>query len=284
MNRPGNSDLFYYQKDHFSSNGPPHEHKIKTRGLFYVSFYTPGWYHRNSPTKVHEGMLKMRSVKIIRLDSDQTGKKEYVRYYDDIAAELSSGKIIALPSDTFYALSTDPFNILSVERLLRIKKRHPSNPMPLFIESIETITGVGNADPRLLETLAANFWPGPLTVVIRASGNLPGITLGHTGKAGVRIPDYPPLNEVLKRAGGIAVGTSANRSGAPPLPDAKAILEEFGNELDLVVDGGRSKGALPSTVIDITGKTPLILREGAVSLTAIREAGIRVEGVVKNRR
>ena len=157
MNRPGNSDLFYYQKDHFSSNGPPHEHKIKTRGLFYVSFYTPGWYHRNSPTKVHEGMLKMRSVKIIRLDSDQTGKKEYVRYYDDIAAELSSGKIIALPSDTFYALSTDPFNILSVERLLRIKKRHPSNPMPLFIESIETITGVGNADPRLLETLAANF-------------------------------------------------------------------------------------------------------------------------------
>ena len=238
----------------------------------------------NSPLKVHEGMLKMRATEIIQLDSEQTGKKEYTRLYEDVASELSSGKIIALPSDTFYALSTDPFNTLSVERLLRIKKRHLSNPLPLFIESIETITGVGKADPRLLATLAANFWPGPLTVVIKAYGNLPRITIGHTDKVGVRIPDYPPLNEILKRAGGIAVGTSANRSGEPPLPDAKAILEEFGDELDLIVDGGRSKGALPSTVIDITGETPLILREGAVSLTAIREAGIRAEGFVKIRR
>ena len=173
---------------------------------------------------------------------------------------LSRGGVAAVPTETFYALAADPFNTGAVERIFRIKGRDDGNPLPVLFADRGSLEALGvTADSGTLANYFA-VWPAPLTVVfpirapIAASRGVPTLA--------VRIPASRALRELLLAVGPLT-GTSANRSGAPPLSDPDAVEAGFRREIDVLVDGGQTPGGLPSTLLDATREPPVVLRRGA---------------------
>jgi L-threonylcarbamoyladenylate synthase len=173
---------------------------------------------------------------------------------------LSRGGVVAIPTETYYALAADPFNADAVERIFRIKGRDDGNPLPvLFADRLDLETLGVTADAGTLANYLA-VWPAPLTVVfpIRA----PIAASRGASTLAVRIPAARRLRELLLAVGPLT-GTSANRSGAPPLSDPDAVEAGFRREIDALVDGGRTPGGLPSTLLDATREPSVVLRRGA---------------------
>ncbi|MFQ5532461.1 MAG: L-threonylcarbamoyladenylate synthase [Candidatus Methylomirabilales bacterium] len=182
----------------------------------------------------------------------------------EIVAVLKAQGTVALPTDTVYGLAVDIFSAAAVERLLTLKGRPSGKPIPIFISSIEALEGVVRGIPGPAERLAQEFWPGPLTLILHASPQIPeGITAG-TGTVGVRIPELPLIGAILTALGSCISGTSANRSGGRNPVTVRDVVDEIGQGCDLIVDGGRVGGGVPSTVLDCTHFPFRLLREGAV--------------------
>ena len=173
---------------------------------------------------------------------------------------LRRGGVAAVPTETFYALAADPFHTDAVERIFRIKGRDDGNPLPvLFVNRLDLEALGVTADSGALAIYFA-VWPAPLTVVfpIRA----PIAASRGVSTLAVRIPASRVLRELLLAVGPLT-GTSANRSGAPPLSDPDAVEASFRREIDVLVDGGRTPGGLASTLLDATREPPVVLRRGA---------------------
>ena len=177
---------------------------------------------------------------------------------------LKSGGIIAIPTDTVYGLGADPFNASAVQKLYTIKGRPDGKPIPLVLSSVEDVRRVAQNLPDYFFHLTDRFWPGGLTVIVEAKDLLPVLTAGGN-TVGVRIPDNPLLLKILKTFGGPAAITSANLSGEPPATSPQEIGEELASRIDVIVDGGKTPGPIPSTVYDISVSPPLIRRHGVVS-------------------
>ena len=177
---------------------------------------------------------------------------------------LKSGGIIAIPTDTVYGLGADPFNPSAVQKLYTVKGRPDGNPIPLVLSSVRDIHRFSRNLPDFFFHLTDRFWPGGLTIVIESKGLLPVLTAGGN-TVGVRIPDNPLLLEILQAFGGPMAITSANLSGEPPATSPEEIGEELTSRIDLVVDGGKTPGPVPSTVYDISVSPPLVRRHGVIS-------------------
>ncbi len=177
---------------------------------------------------------------------------------------LKSGGIIAIPTDTVYGLAADPFNPDAVQRLYTVKGRPDGKPIPLVLSSVADVHRVSQNLPEFYFHLTDRFWPGGLTIVIEAKGLLPVLTAGGN-TVGVRIPDNPLLLQILRAFGGPAAITSANLSGEPPATSPEEIGEELASRIDMIVDGGKTPGPIPSTVYDISVSPPLIRRHGVIS-------------------
>ena len=173
---------------------------------------------------------------------------------------LRRGGVAAVPTETFYALAADPFNTDAVGRIFRIKGRDDGNPLPVLFANRLDLEGLGvTADSGTLANYFA-VWPAPLTVIfpIRA----PIAASRGVSTLAVRIPASRALRELLLAVGPLT-GTSANRSGSPALADPDAVEAGFRREIDVLVDGGRTPGGLPSTLLDATREPPVVLRRGA---------------------
>lgn len=177
---------------------------------------------------------------------------------------LKSGGIIAIPTDTVYGLAADPFNADAVQRLYMVKGRPDGKPIPLVLSSVEDVHRVSQNLPGFFFHLTDRFWPGGLTIIIEAKDLLPVLTAGGS-TVGVRIPDNPLLLQILGTFGGPAAITSANLSGEPPATSVEEIGEELTSRIDMIVDGGKTPGPIPSTVYDISISPPLIRRRGVIS-------------------
>ena len=177
---------------------------------------------------------------------------------------LKSGGIIAIPTDTVYGLAADPFNADAVQRLYTIKGRPDGKPIPLILSSVADVHSVSQNLPGFFFHLTDRFWPGGLTIVVEAKSLLPVLTAGGD-TVGVRIPDNPLLLQILRTFGGPAAITSANLSGEPPATSPEEIDEELASRIDMIVDGGKTPGPIPSTVYDISVSPPLIRRHGVIS-------------------
>lgn len=177
---------------------------------------------------------------------------------------LKSSGIIAIPTDTVYGLAADPFNPDAVKRLYTVKGRPDGKPIPLVLSSVADVHRVSQNLPEFYFHLTDRFWPGGLTIVIEAKGLLPVLTAGGN-TIGVRIPDNPLLLQILRAFGGPAAITSANLSGEPPATSPEEIGEELASRIDMIVDGGKTPGPIPSTVYDISVSPPLIRRHGVIS-------------------
>lgn len=176
---------------------------------------------------------------------------------------LKSGGLVAFPTDTVYGLAADPFNPAAIQRLYAAKERDMSKAIAVLVAGVEQLdlitTGLSDAADRL----AARFWPGALTLVISRRPELPP-ELSALPTIGVRMPDHAFALKLLRASGPLAT-TSANRSGEENPLTADDVLQQLGGRIELVLDGGRCPGGIPSTVVDCTVPDGRILREGALN-------------------
>jgi L-threonylcarbamoyladenylate synthase len=178
------------------------------------------------------------------------------------ADALRAGGLIVYPTETLYALGAAGLLASAAGRVRLAKGRSDGHPLPLIVADAEAARTVCAAWPSAADALAARFWPGPLTFVLPASGSVPVEVTAGTGNVAVRVSGLA-LARALARAAGPLVSTSANRSGEPPATSCAEALAAVGGAIALALDGGPCTGA-PSTIVDLTGDRPALLREGAI--------------------
>lgn len=182
----------------------------------------------------------------------------------DAAQLVRGGGLIVYPTDTVYGLGCDPRNAAAVDRLFAAKNREPK-PIPVLCDAIERVRILAEVTPGA-ERLAAEYWPGQLTIVLPLKESVaPKIHQG-SGTVAVRIPGSDLCRELIRDCGGLLTGTSANLSGRPPCKTAADAEEQLGEAVDLILDGGRLEG-LPSTIVALRENGIEVLREGAVRVS-----------------
>ena len=184
---------------------------------------------------------------------------------------LQRGGLVALPTDTLYGLGAHPFIDSAVRRLYDAKGRPDSKPVPLLLSSPDDLTLVSDQTDGLAHALAAAFWPGALTLVVRCRADIPSLANGWGVTVAVRVPDHTVPRELCARLGAPITGTSANLGGGPNPTTAQDVESQLGDKIDLIIDRGPCPGALPSTIVDVSGDSPAILRQGVISRMAIEE-------------
>ncbi|OGB91518.1 MAG: threonylcarbamoyl-AMP synthase [candidate division NC10 bacterium RBG_16_65_8] len=181
------------------------------------------------------------------------------------AAEvLRRGGLVAFPTDTLYALGADALSAEAIERVLTVKGRSRGKPLSVLVPSVDAITALDVSLTDNLRDALRTFWPGPLTVVVTATGRFPSVLTAATGTIGLRIPEGAVARALLAACGRPVIGTSANKAGGPDPADAKTVQRAIGGQIDLILDGGRVALGVPSTVLDCTAEPARILREGAI--------------------
>jgi L-threonylcarbamoyladenylate synthase len=183
----------------------------------------------------------------------------------EAAKWIRNGGVVALPTDTLYGLAADPFRADAVARLFTVKGRTADRAVPLIAADADQIAARLGPLPPAGVRLAAKFWPGPLTLLIEAPAALALDVTGNTGRVGVRVPAHDIARAVCRAADGPVTATSANRSGEPGTADPAEVERTLGDAIDLLIDAGPTRGGAPSTIVDVTGPTPLLVRAGAVS-------------------
>ena len=183
---------------------------------------------------------------------------------------LSNGGVAAVPTDTLYAFAASVFIERSVERIFELKGRPDNQGMPVLLDGIDRMNSCVLDIPELALPLMDVFWPGPLTIVLRRSPAVPSVVCGGLETVGIRVPDHELTRGIVKELDAPITGTSVNRSDSESLNSAELIANEFGDQIDLIVDSCTGAGKA-STVIDMTGVVPLVLREGAVNIDEIRD-------------
>ncbi|WP_448223160.1 L-threonylcarbamoyladenylate synthase [Gordonia iterans] len=180
------------------------------------------------------------------------------------------GRLVVLPTDTLYGIGCDAFDAEAVAALLAAKRRGRDMPVPVLVGSWHTVDGlVQRVSPQARE-LVQSFWPGGLSLVVEQAPSL-AWDLGDTdGTVMLRMPLHPVAIEVLREVGPMAV-SSANVSGGQPSSTVAQAREQLGDSVAVYLDGGPADHAVASTIVDLTGESPVVLREGAVSIDAIAE-------------
>ena len=182
---------------------------------------------------------------------------------------LREGGLVAFPTDTVYGVGTLVFDGKAVESIYVAKQRPIEKAIPVLMADAADMEKVGMDIPEVAYQLAARFFPGPLTCLIPKQPTLPE-SVSATETVGVRVPDHEVARALLRAAGPMAV-TSANISGQASPSTAQEVLAQLGGRIDLILDGGKTPGGVPSTLVDCTGKDLKILREGPISLAEIRQ-------------
>ncbi|MEU6296447.1 L-threonylcarbamoyladenylate synthase [Streptomyces erythrochromogenes] len=199
--------------------------------------------------------------------NDATDRKTGLR---EAASAVRRGELVVLPTDTLYGIGADAFSPEAVHDLLAAKGRGRGMPTPVLIGSPNTLHGLVTDFSEQAWELVDAFWPGALTLVARHQPSL-AWDLGDThGTVAVRMPLHPVAIELLTEVGPMAV-SSANISGQPAPEDCDAAREMLGDSVSVYLDGGPTPGIEPSSIVDVTGKVPVLLREGALSADQLRE-------------
>lgn len=197
---------------------------------------------------------------------------------DEAATALAHGNLVVLPTDTVYGVGAAAFDPVAVALLLSTKGRGRHQPPPVLVPSPTTVAGLATDVPEVVDRLIAEFWPGPLTIICVAQPTL-AWDLGDTGgTVALRMPDDEVALALLERTGPLAV-SSANRSGRPPATTVIEAAAALGDEVLVYLDGGRTPGLIPSTIVDATGEVLRIVRDGALSAERLAEIDPTILGV-----
>ncbi len=187
-------------------------------------------------------------VEIVKINSEKP-EPSLVRYAAD---QIRAGEVLGMPTDTFYGLAADPFNLRAVERVYEIKSRSRHKPLSLLIEGVEQAEEMAKPLPVEFYKLAKKFWPGPLTIIVKAASRLPLKVTANTGNVALRVPNAPIPLAVVIAAQIPITATSANLSGETECTTAAAVRDQLGTRIPIIVDGGESPREVASTIIDLT--------------------------------
>ena len=215
-----------------------------------------------------EDEVKRVRPEIIRIHAAEP-EPSLVNY---VAERIRQGSVVGMPTDTFYGLAVDPYNLHAVERVYEIKERGRHKPLSLLIESVEQAEELANELPDEFHLLAEKFWPGPLTIIVRAAPRLPLKVTANSGNIAVRMPDSAVALAVVRALKCPITATSANLAGAVECTTADAVVEQMGERVQLLVDGGTTPRTVPTTIVNLTedGRWSL-QREGAIALAEIED-------------
>jgi L-threonylcarbamoyladenylate synthase len=178
---------------------------------------------------------------------------------------LKNGGIVAFPTDTVYGLGCDVFNVAAVERIYKVKQRAGNMPLPVLVAGEDQLSEIVADVPDMARCLIRHFWPGGLTLLLPKKANLPDIITAGQDKVAVRVPNHVVPISLIRGLGSPIIGTSANVSGKPSPVTAAEVEEQVGKGVDLIIDGGRCPSGLESSVVDVTGERPVVLRQGAIT-------------------
>lgn len=197
--------------------------------------------------------------------------RDHLKRQTEAAAELlKSGRLVAYPTESFYGLAADAHNETAISHLFRVKKRGPGKPVLLLIPTEESLSRYAARVPETAKLLMNAFWPGGLTFVLEAQKDVSKLLTAGTGRIGIRLSSHPVATALARAMGSAITGTSANISGAPPCNTPREVLSALGKNVDRVLDGGRTPGQKPSTVLDMTRIPCTLLREGIISKRMLR--------------
>jgi tRNA threonylcarbamoyl adenosine modification protein (Sua5/YciO/YrdC/YwlC family) len=202
------------------------------------------------------------SAEILRVHPDEPQPDRI----DYIVSCLRKGDVVAMPTDTFYGLAVDPVNLHAVEQIYQLKSRQKHKPLSLLISSLGQAYSLARDVDPMLDKLADKFWPGPLTIIVRAGTKLPLRVTAHTGNVAIRIPDAAIPRAVVEKFGLPITATAANLQGASECTHAAGVRDQIGDRIPLIIDGGPTGRSLPTTIVDLSlghGRWE-VLREGAI--------------------
>jgi L-threonylcarbamoyladenylate synthase len=220
----------------------------------------PGWV----PDRVSywsQGARKL-TAEILRIHSEVPEPA----LIDYIAGCINAGQVIALPTDTFYGLAVDPVNLAAVDRIYDIKTRARHKPLSLLISDVAQAYGLARNCDTAFDRLAERFWPGPLTIIMKAGSGIPLRVTANTGNVALRVPEAAIARAVVAKLGLPITATSANLSGHPECTSAACVRDQLGDKIPMIVDGGPTARTIATTIVDLTGggSSWSILREGAI--------------------
>ncbi len=185
---------------------------------------------------------------------------------DLVAARIDSGEVVALPTDTFYGLAVDPVNLAAVDRIYDLKSRARHKPLSLLIADVSQAYALARNCDTAFDRLAERFWPGPLTIIVKAGAKLPLRVTANTGNVALRVPEAAIARAVVEKLGLPITATSANLRGLPECTSAISVFDQLGDSIPLIIDGGPTARTVATTIVDLSGDngTWSILREGAI--------------------
>lgn len=192
-----------------------------------------------------------------------------VALFARLARLVQAGGVIAVPTETYYGLGVNPFDAAAVRRVLSIKGRPDGKPILILIGEQAQLQDLVTSVPPVARVLMEAYWPGPLTLVLPACARLPESVTAGTGTVGVRHTSCAALAELLRHTGPLT-GTSANRSGEPPVQTAAEVERTIGSLVDVIVEGEPTRGGLPSTVLNVCDGVRMI-REGPIDRRMIQQ-------------
>ncbi|MGN1180026.1 MAG: L-threonylcarbamoyladenylate synthase [Suilimivivens sp.] len=207
-------------------------------------------------------------TKIVRIDEDNIDEKA-IREAGEI---LKRGGLVAFPTETVYGLGGDALNQDSSARIYAAKGRPSDNPLIVHITSMDALPYIVREVPEEAYLLAEKYWPGPLTMIFYKSDAVPLATTGGLDTVAVRMPSHKTARALIDAAGGYVAAPSANRSGRPSPTLARYVIEDLDGQVDMIIDGGEASIGLESTIIDLTGGCPTILRPGYVTEEMLKGA------------
>src|SRR5204863_6165598 len=187
-------------------------------------------------------------AELLKINSSQPEQK-LVSY---AAERIHQGQVLGMPTDTFYGLAADPVNLRAVERIYEIKSRSRHKPLSLLVESVDQAEELSRNVPEVFHELARRFWPGPLTIIVKASSRLPLKVTANTGNVALRVPSAPIPLAVVQAAQIPITATSANLSGETECTTALAVRDQLEDRIAIIVDGGTSPRSVASTIVDLT--------------------------------
>ena len=188
---------------------------------------------------------------------------DYAAYAGNV---IRGGGVVAIPTETYYGLAANPFNERALKKIYKIKRRPEDKPILILIERTEQLSLFVENTPTEYLPLIEKWWPGPLTLVFQALSNVSEILTGNTGTVGIRMTSSMIAKEICRASGSPVTATSANLSGNKPAANVIDIRDAFGDELDLIVDGGVSDVMIGSTIVGLGCNGPYVIRKGILDL------------------
>ncbi len=208
------------------------------------------------------------AAEIVRINCDAP-ESSLIAY---VAEQIRAGSVLGMPTDTFYGLAADPFNLRAVEKIYDVKSRSRHKPLSLLVESVDQAEELTRPLPEEFYKLARKYWPGPMTLIVRAASRLPLKVTANTGNVALRVPAAKIPVAVVRAAGVPLTATSANVSGAAECTTADGVRQQLGEFIPVIVDGGPSPRSVPSTIVDLTDPAGWrVQREGAISAQEISD-------------